>query len=89
MSYFNSIKVRLELNLSIILTRLSFYFNSIKVRLELLNVYVLNLFELNFNSIKVRLELCIVIIRIVAAPFQFHKGTIRTAYEQKQQFLIH
>ena len=33
--YFNSIKVRLELGLRLMLLRLLLYFNSIKVRLEL------------------------------------------------------
>ena len=55
-SYFNSIKVRLELRNRIKVNTKQSYFNSIKVRLELpLLCLLINLFYY-FNSIKVRLE---------------------------------
>ena len=55
-------------------------FNSIKVRLELVSFFlVLSRKLTHFNSIKVRLELAFCApTLIVALPFQFHKGTIRT-----------
>ena len=54
------------------------YFNSIKVRLELLVVLLVLLVLFYFNSIKVRLERAAAGASAGGAPFQFHKGTIRT-----------
>ena len=59
------------------------YFNSIKVRLELPNTYHKVLDISDFNSIKVRLELPVITIFVPFALFQFHKGTIRTPCEGK------
>ena len=57
------------------------HFNSIKVRLEQTHKYrVVNPHQY-FNSIKVRLELIAQSALFAAQRFQFHKGTIRTAFQ--------
>ncbi len=56
-TYFNSIKVRLELHIISKLNLLIFHFNSIKVRLEHGNLTGKKGADGDFNSIKVRLEL--------------------------------
>ena len=55
-NYFNSIKVRLELNADTLKGEEDGNFNSIKVRLELRNTFCSHALMVNFNSIKVRLE---------------------------------
>ena len=81
MSYFNSIKVRLERDekashLQIVSTN----FNSIKVRLELASdLFKPNFFTLfQFHKGKIR---TLIIYRAIVrgSRFQFHKGTIRTS----------
>ena len=58
-----------------------FYFNSIKVRLKrYLSEETLGAI-FNFNSIKVRLKLLPSMVIISSMLFQFHKGTIKTDYE--------
>ena len=58
------------------------YFNSIKVRLEQLDHHQKDFGLRYFNSIKVRLELMSAEIGAAAlTSFQFHKGAIRTTYE--------
>ena len=76
--YFNSIKVRLELGVAVLLFSTIGDFNSIKVRLE--QGYAENGEEAykNFNSIKVRLEPPFIPIAFYLRVFQFHKGAIRT-----------
>ena len=59
-------------------TALQVNFNSIKVQLERLISLCERLNYVDFNSIKVRLELEIRAKQVCVAPFQFHKGTIRT-----------
>ena len=54
--HFNSIKVRLELEMVKQIIKLLLYLNSIKVRLEPLLPSSFESQHLNFNSIKVRLE---------------------------------
>ena len=58
-NYFNSIKVRLELNVRYYERFLKLNFNSIKVRLELIVVPQFSISHIYFNSIKVRLELAL------------------------------
>ena len=64
-----------------VIRELKKYFNSIKVRLEQFFVPYLLSFLKNFNSIKVRLEPVVGNIIIHKIKFQFHKGTIRTQYQ--------
>ena len=78
-SYFNSIKVRLEQNQVRGLSAYVLDFNSIKVRLELNKNVTYQDNQIDFNSIKVRLEPSTLAYHISTAPFQFHKGAIRTA----------
>ena len=54
------------------------HFNSIKVRLEPYSFMDEGTFFLYFNSIKVRLEPTADTSGTQVAPFQFHKGAIRT-----------
>ena len=78
-SYFNSIKVRLELKdvVQRLLADSAFQFHKGTIRTYLPNLC--NDEDSNFNSIKVRLELKDVVQRLLAdSAFQFHKGTIRT-----------
>ena len=56
-TYFNSIKVRLELVAQFHVLLADSDFNSIKVRLELPIVIAAMMHIIDFNSIKVRLEL--------------------------------
>ena len=78
-SYFNSIKVRLELPGRRRMEReLSFQFHKGTIR-TLANYAVITSYCKNFNSIKVRLERQPGDVGKGAATlFQFHKGTIRT-----------
>ena len=78
--YFNSIKVRLELNNLLCRIVQKLYFNSIKVRLEHLSPKIPTLSLKYFNSIKVRLEHNQNGYTYQFNEFQFHKGTIRTYY---------
>ena len=79
LSYFNSIKVRLELIIKVLIYALSliFQFHKGTIRTKLQNqIQELNA---NFNSIKVRLEPTSVLVLLNQIhQFQFHKGTIRT-----------
>ena len=56
-------------------------FNSIKVRLERTQKATVEIQLTNFNSIKVRLELAVLGNVGHVSTFQFHKGTIRTLFE--------
>ena len=78
MANFNSIKVRLEHNISGIPQSKLSDFNSIKVRLELFGELTAPCADLHFNSIKVRLEQPKHRIVNKLPVFQFHKGAIRT-----------
>ena len=62
-------------------------FNSIKVRLELWQQQSSSLSISNFNSIKVRLEQGAYAEPFSHYKFQFHKGTIRTSYGDKWDWL--
>ena len=76
-SYFNSIKVRLELVRFSVNKRIV-DFNSIKVRLEQSSLTQISRGFSYFNSIKVRLELVTKKWFDMILSFQFHKGAIRT-----------
>ena len=83
--HFNSIKVRLEPGLAATLQNIRTNFNSIKVRLEppIRPAYCSNG---NFNSIKVRLEPGVnLYVKEIELWFQFHKGTIRTVGDDREQ----
>ena len=77
-SYFNSIKVRLEHFKAVVCPLGDPHFNSIKVRLEHTADTVTDKIVTHFNSIKVRLERKWFNRRPLCVKFQFHKGTIRT-----------
>ena len=77
-SYFNSIKVRLEqsvVNLNLGHATFQFHKGAIRTRQSFDK---LNDFQKNFNSIKVRLEQLEATINKLVKEFQFHKGAIRT-----------
>ena len=77
-SYFNSIKVRLELILQEIRVLPKLNFNSIKVRLELRYLRVTGInerFQFHKGAIRTWKEILIAILILL---FQFHKGAIRT-----------
>ena len=59
------------------------HFNSIKVRLKLIILQVFYHVLSNFNSIKVRLKPSTRLYKNARLLFQFHKGTIKTAFNQK------
>ena len=77
-SYFNSIKVRLELILQEIRVLPKLNFKSIKVRLELRYLRVTGInerFQFHKGAIRTWKEILIAILILL---FQFHKGAIRT-----------
>ena len=78
-SNFNSIKVRLELNITdpTLYSDASFQFHKGTIRTPLL--FLALVLCLDFNSIKVRLEHVDFASQVYAHLFQFHKGTIRTS----------
>ncbi len=63
------------------------HFNSIKVRLEQISEISENDIFDDFNSIKVRLEHFSYGQLLPGITFQFHKGTIRTAFYRSQELL--
>ena len=87
-SYFNSIKVRLERCGEVLPRLILTNFNSIKVRLELLREQIKKVSEQDFNSIKVRLERGGDNFCYEVYEFQFHKGAIRTTRRQKEKGLV-
>ena len=76
---FNSIKVRLELSIFLMLHCIIAMFLKDKGTIRTGNRLSTNVSGLRFNSIKVRLELFFKHVYISCVKeFQFHKGTIRT-----------
>ena len=61
-----------------IIISFKYYFNSIKVRLRLKVQRIDGLGDVHFNSIKVRLRRPLPLHLSRLAPFQFHKGSIKT-----------
>ena len=76
--YFNSIKVRLKLDIRLLVLRLHRHFNSIKVRLKPPKEHDKQIQVHYFNSIKVRLKQQQFMQPQQYRIFQFHKGTIKT-----------
>ena len=77
-TYFNSIKVRLELEYNPARCKHLKLFQFHKGTIRTGNKIVLSGFDQYFNSIKVRLEHHRFSNAPTARSFQFHKGTIRT-----------